>query len=315
MLSYLVKRLLSSLVVIWIIITASFFIMRFAPGNPLQTEKGMSEAVRQNLEKKFDLDICSPDHHPFGGCATAYGRQLENIVLHFDFGPSMFQRDKQVNEIIAESAPYSFKLGLQAMLVALLLGIPAGLVAGLRQNSWVDYTSMTAAMAGVSIPNFVLGPILILIFSIWLGWFDPIGWDEWSDTILPSLTLGLYYAAYVARLTRGGMLEIVRQDYIRTARAKGLRERLVVARHALKGALLPVVSFLGPAFAGMLTGSVVVEKIFALPGLGEHFVNGAFNRDYSLVLGVIVLYSAILVTLNLLVDVAYTFLDPRVRLS
>jgi len=315
MLSFIVKRAISSLIVVWVIVTASFFIMRFAPGNPLQTEKGMTDEVRENLERKFDLHICSPKNLSVSGCGEAYFNQLEDIALRFDFGPSMFQRDKDVNEIIVEAAPYSFQLGLQALFVALILGIPAGLIAGLRQNTWVDYGAMTTAMAGVSIPNFVLGPILILIFSLWLGWFDPVGWDEWTDSVLPSITLGMYYAAYVARLTRGGMLEVVRQDWMRTARAKGLRERVIVARHALKGAILPVVSYLGPAFAGMLTGSVVVEKIFALPGLGEHFVQGAFNRDYSLVLGVIVLYSVILITLNLLVDIAYTILDPRVRLS
>lgn len=306
MLPFVVRRLISSVVVIWVIITASFFIMRFAPGNPLDSERKMDEEVRKTLEEKFHLD--KPVHE-------AYLLQLKGIMIDFDFGPSFQQKGRTVNEIIAESAPYSFQLGLQALFVALLIGVPAGLIAGLKQNTWVDYIAMGGAMVGVSIPNFVLGPILIMIFALGLGWFDPTGWDEWTDTILPSVTLGLYYAAYVARLTRGGMLEIIRQDYIRTARAKGLRERVVVYRHAMKGAMLPVVSFLGPAFAGMLTGSIVVEKIFGLPGLGDHFVNGAFNRDYSLVLGAIVLFSTVLVLLNLLVDISYSLLDPRVRLS
>jgi oligopeptide transport system permease protein len=204
------------------------------------------------------------------------------------------------------------QLGLQALLIALLLGVPAGLVAGLKQNQWQDYTAMGGAMLGVSMPNFVLGPILILVFSLQLGWFTSGGWEKWADSVLPSLSLGLYYAAYVARLSRGGMLEIIRQDYIRTARAKGLREFLVVSRHAMRGALLPVASFLGPAFAAMLTGSVVIEEIFTLPGLGSHFVRAAFARDYNLVLGVVILYSSLLVLLNLAVDVLYTVLDPRV---
>jgi oligopeptide transport system permease protein len=201
---------------------------------------------------------------------------------------------------------------VQALLVALLIGIPAGLVAGLKQNRWQDFVAMGAAMFGVSVPSFVLGPLLILVFALGLGWFRTGGWESWSDSVLPSVALGVYYAAYIARLTRSGMLEIIRQDYIRTARAKGLVERVVVMRHALKGALLPVVSFLGPAFAGMLTGSVVIEEVFALPGIGSHFVRAAFARDYNLVLGVVILYSALLVLLNVVVDLLYTVLDPRV---
>jgi len=226
-------------------------------------------------------------------------------------GRSM-QVDRTVWQTLSAGLPYTIQLGLQGLLIALLIGVPAGLVAGLKQNEPADYGLMSVAMLGVSIPNFVLGPLLILFFALGLGWFRPGGWDTWWDSVLPSLTLGLYYAAYIARLTRGGMLEIVRKDYIRTARAKGLTEQMVVVRHAMKGALLPVVSYLGPALAAMLTGSVVVEEIFGLPGVGTHFVRSALNRDYNLVLGTIILYSSILVGLNLVVDVLYTMIDPRV---
>ena len=226
-------------------------------------------------------------------------------------GDSMIT-DRTVLETLGAALPYTVQLGIQALLLAMLLGIPAGLIAGLRQNTATDYSVMTVAMVGVSIPNFVLGPLLILLFSLHLGWFSAVGWYSWQDSILPTITLGLFYTAYVARLTRGGILEIIRKDYIRTARAKGLSEWAVVLRHSLKGALLPVVSYLGPAFAAMLAGSVVVEEIFNLPGIGTHFIRSALNRDYNLVLGTIILYSSLLVFLNLVVDILYTMLDPRV---
>lgn len=308
---YIARRLLSSVAVIFVVITASFFIMRAAPGGPFDQDKKLSDEIRRNIEAKFHLD--KPLYEQ-------YLRQLKSIVVDFDFGPSLKKPNVTVNEIIASGLPVSMVLGAQALFIALLIGLPAGLLAGLKQNKIPDYAAMTGAMAGVSIPNFVLGPLLIWVFAIQLGWFAATGWNgpgeglaaHWNTGFLPSVTLGLFYAAYVARLTRGGMLEIIRQDYIRTARAKGLSEGVVVRRHSLKGALLPVVSFLGPAFAGMLTGSVVIEKVFNIPGLGREFVDSAFNRDYPLVLGTIVLYSALLVVLNLVVDILYSFLDPRV---
>lgn len=311
MVQYILRRLASSVLVILVIITASFFVMRIAPGGPFDQDRKLPEEVMRNLQEKYHLD------EPLW---VQYGRQMESIVLRGDFGPSMKYTDRTVNEILAEGLPVSLVLGVQALFIALLLGLTAGLIAGLKQNRWQDYGAMTTAMAGVSIPNFVLGPLLIFLFAIKLGWFDAAGWAGFDkglgahlrSSFLPSLTLGVYYAAYIARLTRGGMLEIVRQDYIRTARAKGLSEWVVVVRHTLKGAIIPVVSYLGPAFAGMLTGSIVIEKIFAIPGLGTHFVNSAFNRDYPLVLGTIVLYSSLLVVLNLVVDILYTVLDPRV---
>lgn len=311
MLQFILRRLFSSVLVILVIITASFFVMKVAPGGPFDQDRKLPDEVRKNIEAKYHLD------KPL---LQQYVLQMESIVLRGDFGPSMKYPDRTVNEILADGLPVSLVLGVQALFVAVLLGLTAGLLAGLRQNRWEDYTSMTAAMAGVSVPNFVLGPLLIYVFAIKLQWFDAANWAGlergiWGhvrSSLLPSITLGVYYAAYIARLTRSGMLEIVRQDYIRTARAKGLSERVVVTRHALKGAIVPVVSYLGPAFAGMLTGSVVIEKIFNIPGLGTHFVNSAFNRDYPLVLGTIVLYSSLLVALNLIVDILYTVLDPRV---
>lgn len=233
------------------------------------------------------------------------------VQIHASLGPSM-RTDRMVLDALVAGAPFTLQLGFQALLLALLIGVPAGMYAGLNQNTWSDYTTMTFAMVGVAVPNFVIGPILIYVFALQLGWFDPGGWDGFVDSILPSVTLSLYYAAYIARLTRGGMLEMIRKDFIRTARAKGLREGLVVFRHAFKGTLLPVVSYLGPAFAALLTGSVVVEKIFSIPGIGTRFVESALNRDYNMVLGTVVIYSTLLVALNFVVDILYTVLDPRV---
>jgi oligopeptide transport system permease protein len=219
-----------------------------------------------------------------------------------------------VNELLGLGFPVSLLLGSCAMTVALLAGGTAGLLAGVRRNSLVDYLTMSLALGGVSVPNFVLGPILMLIFALGLGWLPVAGWGTWRHLILPSLTLGAFYAAYVARLMRAGMLEVIGQDFIRTARAKGLREAAVVLRHALPSAILPVVTYLGPASAAVLTGSVVIETIFSIPGIGRYFVGAALNRDYTLVLGTVVSYSVLLLSLNLAVDVLYAWLDPRVQI-
>lgn len=301
MIPWILGRIAQGIAVLFLILTLSFFVMKAAPGSPLSQDRQLDPDVEAALMAQYGLD------QPV---LVQYFRYLGQLAKG-DLGPSIQQR-APVSEIVAEAVPYSLIIGGQAMLFAILLGVGLGLIAGLRQNTAVDYGSMTFAMVGVSIPNFVMGPILILIFAAGLGWFNSGGWTGWHDSILPSISLGLFYTAYIARLTRGGMLEVIRQDYIRTARAKGLRETLVVLRHALKGALLPVVSFLGPACASVLTGSVVIEKVFNVPGLGTFFVDAAFNRDYFLVLGVILVYSAILVVLNVIVDLLYTVLDPRV---
>ena len=331
---YILRRLLSSIVVILIVITVSLWLTRQAPSNPClkEREANTCACVKENYLDRPVFPVWTGDVlEPVAGCDMYFqtvdsvdigwfhilppGQWLETqYVLYLktlasgSLGNSM-KTDLTVLETLEAGVPYTIQLGLQALLIALLLGVPAGLLAGLKQNTTIDYTTMTVAMVGVSVPNIVLGPLLILLFSLELGWFAAVGWESWTDSILPSFTLGLYYAAYVARLTRGGMLEIIRKDFIRTARAKGLTERIVVFRHALKGALLPVVSYLGPALAALLTGSVVVEEIFNLPGIGTHFVRSALNRDYNLVLGTIILYASVLVMLNLVVDILYTFLD------
>lgn len=301
---YLLGRLAQSLVVLFIIVSASFFIMKAAPGSPLSRDRQLDPATEQLLMERYRLD------RPV---VEQYAWYVSNL-MRGDMGESIKQK-APVTEIVAASLPYSLMIGGLAMFFALAMGIPMGLVAGLRQNTVLDWGTMSFAMLGVSIPNFVLGPLLILALATGLGLFSSGGWTGPADAILPAFSLGLFYTAYIARLTRGGMLEIVRQDFIRTARAKGLREHLVVTRHAMKGALLPVVSYLGPAFASVLTGSVVIEKVFNVPGLGTFFVDAAFNRDYFLVLGVIIIYSLLLVFLNLVVDLLYGLLDPRVRLD
>ncbi len=334
---YVLRRLASSFVVILVIITLSLWLTRQAPSNPClkEREANTCACVKENyLDRPVFPAFIPPVLGPVTGCElytdqtttysvgpvyflpmdswaeTQYVLYLKTLASG-SLGNSM-KTDLTVLETLSAGLPYTVQLGLQALLLALLLGVPAGLLAGLKQNTSVDYATMTVAMVGVSVPNIVLGPLLILLFALELGWANAVGWETWSDSILPSITLGMYYAAYVARLTRGGMLEIIRKDFIRTARAKGLAEQVVVYRHALKGALLPVVSYLGPALAAMLTGSVVVEEIFSIPGIGTHFVRSALNRDYNLVLGTIILYSSVLVLLNLVVDVLYTLLDPRV---
>lgn len=334
---FILKRLVSSVVVLLIIVTVALWITRMAPSNPCLKEREANTCACVKVNKldrpvfpvytsvPLDPVLSCPFWEPetevsIGPISvlgfsewgeTQYVDYVFGNLLQGSLGQSM-QTDRSVIQTLGAALPYTMHLGVQALLVALLIGIPAGLYAGLRQNTAADYTTMTAAMIGVSIPNFVLGPILILFFALDLGWFRPNGWDTWKDSVLPSITLGLFYAAYIARLTRGGMLEIIRKDFIRTARAKGLSEKLVVMRHAIKGAILPVVSYLGPAFAALLTGSVVVEEIFNLPGVGTHFVRSALNRDYNMVLGTVILYSTLLVFLNLIVDILYTIIDPRV---
>ncbi len=334
---FILKRLVSSFFVLLIIVTAAFWITRMAPSNPClkDREANTCACVKVNrLDRPVFPVYTSVPLDPVANCQfwqphsqvsvgsvhvlgpsewhdTQFVSYVVDHLLHGDLGKSM-KTDRSVLDTISTALPFTAQLGLQALFLALLIGIPAGLYAGLRQNTASDYTTMTVAMVGVSIPNFVLGPLLIMIFALNLGWFRPNGWDSFKDSILPSITLALFYAAYIARLTRGGMLEVIRKDFIRTARAKGLSEKAVVMVHSLRGAILPVVSFLGPAFARLLTGSVVVEEIFGLPGVGREFVRSALNRDYNMVLGTVLLYSTLLVTLNLVVDILYAVIDPRV---
>ena len=303
MLGYILRRLAGFVPVLFVIVSLSFFIMRLAPGGPFDQDRALAEPVRANIEARYHLN------EPLW---TQYLRYLGDVARG-DLGPSFRYPDRSVNELLGLGFPVSLLLGACAMAIAVLAGGTAGILAAVRRNSLLDYLTMSLALGGVSVPNFVLGPILMLGFALGLGWLPVAGWGTWRHLILPSLTLGAFYAAYVARLTRAGMLEVVGQDFIRTARAKGLREAAVVLRHAVPSAILPVVTYLGPASAAVLTGSVVVESIFSIPGIGRYFVGAALNRDYTMVLGTVVSYSALLLTLNLAVDVLYAWLDPRVQ--
>ena len=296
------RRLSALPAVLLVIVAGSFFLMRLAPGGPFDMDRALPEAVRLNIEAKYHLDEPLP---------RQYLRYLGDVVRG-DFGPSFRYPDRTVNELIALGFPVSLTLGLCALAFALVVGGAAGVVAGIRHNRWVDHLTMSLALGGVSVPNFVLGPLLILAFALGLGWLPVAGWGSWRHLVLPTITLGVFYTAYVARLSRAGMLEVILQDFVRTARAKGVREAAVVTRHALPNAVLPVVSYLGPAAASALTGSVVVETIFGIPGVGRYFVQSALNRDYTMVLGTVVFYSMLLVAFNLIVDCLYAYLDPRV---
>ena len=303
MFRFVARRLLQTIPVLFVIVTATFFMVRFVPGGPFTSEKAIPPEILRNLEAHYGLD------QPLWKQYTNYlGR-----VLRGDLGPSFKYANHSVNEIIAAKLPVSLELGAEALVVALLVGLPLGVLAAVRRNTWLDYLASSVGMLGICVPTFVLGPLLVLFFAIHLGWANASGWYDWTDRVLPALTLGFVYAAYLMRLTRGGMLEVLNRDYIRTARAKGASETRVVLRHALRGGLLPVVSFLGPATAGILTGSFVIETIFQIPGLGREFVNSAFNRDYTLVLGTVILYATLIVVCNLVVDVVQVWLNPKLK--
>ena len=304
MFKFIARRILETIPVLFIILTGSFFLMHAAPGGPFDAERRVTPEIQRNLEAHYGLD------KPLWQQYTA---QLDRIVLHADLGPSFKYANRTVNELIGESLPVSMELGLYGIIIAILIGVTAGIIASLRPNTATDYLPMSLAMAGICLPTFVLGPLLILVFALWFKWFNPSGWYDASDRVLPALTLGIYYAAYLARLTRGGMLEILSQDYIRTARAKGASEARVILKHALRGGLLPVVSFLGPALAGIISGSFVVETIFQIPGLGRYFVTAAFNRDYTMVIGTVIFFAVLIILFNLIVDVLQVFLNPRLR--
>lgn len=304
MLKFCWQRLLGSVVVIWVIMTLSFFLMRLAPGGPFDAERRLPEDIRRNIERKYHLD------EPL---IAQYLRYTKDIVLHGDLGPSYKYSDRSVNDFIKDGLPVTLRLGFYALCVAVCVGIGMGILAALKHNTRWDYAAMGFAIVGVSVPNFVIGPLLQLIFGLELRWLPVAGWDGYTYYILPALTLGTAYAASIARLTRTGMLDVIHQDYIRTARAKGLPERLVIFRHMIRGGLIPVVSYLGPATAFLLSGSLVIEKIFNIPGLGRHFVQSALNRDYTVTLGMVIFFSALILACNLVVDLAYTVLDPRLR--
>ena len=297
-------RLLQAIPVILAVITVTFFLVRAAPGGPFDIEKAVMPEVKAALEAQYKLDL------PIFQQYTSY----LNDLAHGELGPSFKYPGRSVNELIAAGVPATAELGLYALLVAICIGGLAGVIASLKPNTAQDYLPMSAAMIGICMPTFLLGPLLVLVFGIYLEWLPVSGWgDIPGDKILPSLTLGAAYAAYIARLSRAGMLEVMSQDYIRTARAKGLPEWQVVSKHALRGGLIPVVAFLGPAFAGLLSGSFVVETIFQIPGLGRVFVQAAFNRDYTMILGTTVFLSTLIVLFNLLSDILAAWMNPRLR--
>jgi len=299
-----VVRLLGLVPTLLVLITIAFFLIRMAPGGTFDGEKILPAEIRANLDANYHLD------EPL---VQQYFRYLGQILTG-DFGPSFQYKDWTVNELIAQGFPVSATLGGLAMLAAFILGTLIGTVAALRQNSATDYSIMGVAMLGISIPNFVIAPLLILVLAVYAGWLPAGGWDwSWQRMVLPVITLALPVVAYIARLTRGSMIEVLHSNYIRTARAKGLPESLVIRRHAFKPAILPVISYMGPATAALITGSVVIERIYSIPGLGSYFVQGALNRDYTLVMGVVIFYGVVIVVLNFIVDLLYAWLNPRIR--
>lgn len=301
---FIVKRLLQSIPVLLFVVTVTFFMVRAAPGGPFDEERSVPPEILKHLNKRYHLD------DPIWKQYLTY---MENLVQG-DFGPSFKYPTHTVNDLIAAGFPATLELSFYAIIFALILGLFAGIMASLKTNSLQDYVPMSAAMIGICMPSFVLGPILLLIFGIWLQWLPVAGWGQIpGDKILPSITLGASYAAYIARISRGGMLEVLSQDYIRTARAKGLSTLRIVFVHALRGGITPVISFLGPALAGLLAGSFVVETIFQIPGLGRFYVMAAFNRDYTMILGCTIFFAFLIILFNLLADIMLVWLNPKLR--
>ncbi len=303
MLRFIGRRVLETIPVLFLVATITFFMMKSVPGGPLDTEKNIPVEIKRQIEAFYGLDL------PVWKQYTNYMASL----LQGDLGPSFKHANRSVNELIASALPVSLELGGLALAFALVVGITLGILAAVRQNTWLDYLASSSAMVGICMPTFVMGPLLVLVFALHLEQFNASGWDFARDRVLPALTLGLVYAGYIARLTRGGMLEVLSQDFIRTARAKGASEARVIFGHALRGGLLPVVSFLGPAVAGILTGSFVIETIFNIPGLGKHFVTSVFNRDATLTIGTALFYATLIVVLNLVVDIVQMWLNPKQR--
>ncbi len=330
---YIVRRLLWLILVVFVVSLLTFGFAHAVPGGPFASEKALPEVVLKNLERKYNLDAPVWKQYvdymydivvPRVTQGEASGSVLENYLINIplveeytlrwmDFGPSYASRSRTVNDIFREQLHVSFELGMYAMGVALIIGLPFGILAALKQNSIWDYSAMGVAIFGVSTPVIVLGPFLIWIFAVELGWFYPTGWLTWQHKVLPAIALGLGSSAIIARLTRASLLQVIREDYIRTARAKGLVERVIIGRHALRNSMIPVVTVLGPIFAYLVTGSFITETIFGIPGLGRYFITSITNRDYPVITGVILLYAIILVLANMFVDLTYAWLDPRIR--
>ena len=305
MLRYILKRVGISLITLWVVITLTFFLLRLLPGGPFLGERNIPETIMKNLEVKYGLD------KPLFEQYTIY---LKNLVKG-DMGPSMKYTGREVSEIINYSFPDSAKLGIVAIVLSLVLGVALGIVAALNQNRWPDSLCMVLATLGVTIPSFVLATVLMYIFGIKYQIFPITGLDKWKNYILPVLALSGYSIAFISRLARSKLLEVMKSDYIRTAKAKGVNQKSIIIKHALRNTLIPIVTYLGPLIAGILTGSFVIEKIFAIPGLGREFVTTITNRDYTVIMGVTIFYSAILITCNLIVDILYVVIDPRIKLE
>ena len=304
MLAIFIKRVFMAIPVLLAVATMTFFLIKLAPGGPFDAEKAVSPQVLKNLNAVYNLDASEWEQY------TDY----MTGVIQGDFGPSFKYPGRSVTEMIASGLPITFELAMYAILIALVIGVLSGVLAALKRNTMLDFIPMAIAMIGICVPTFLMGPLLVLIFGIQLELLPVAGWGQLAgDKILPSITLGFAYAAYIARLSRGGMLEVLNQDFIRTVRAKGLTERMVVIKHAMQGGLIPVVSFLGPAIAGLLAGSFVVETIFQIPGLGRFYVEAALNRDYTMILGTTIFFSAMIVFFNLISDLASLWLNPRSR--
>lgn len=305
MFKYILKRLFWAIITLWIIITATFFLMHVAPGNPFAKEGKMPESIKQNMMRHFNLD--KP-------VVEQYWLYLKNVVK-FDFGPSMKSNTQTVNQMIEKGFPVSLRLGLQALALAISLGLILGVVAALYHNKWPDYMSMILAIIGISVPSFIMATILINYVAVEWKLLPVAQWKGFKYTILPTIALAMMPLAYIARLMRSSMLEVLNSDYIKTAKSKGLSQSVVIIKHAIRNAILPVVTVLGITIANLVTGSFIIERIFAIPGMGELFVKGIFNRDYPMIMGSTIFYSAILIGLILVVDIAYTIIDPRIKIT
>ena len=305
MLKFIIKRILAAIPTMLVLITVSFFMMRLAPGSPFTGEKNLPPAVLANIEAKYHLN--DPMYLQY----FHYVKQL----AHGDLGPSFKYKDFSVNELLAQALPVSVEIGLYAFVIAVIGGLLLGILTALKQNTWADYTLMTLAMTGVVVPSFVKAPILVLIFAIILKWLPAGGWNDGAfiNLILPVAALSISYVSSIARITRGAMIEVLNSPFIRTARAKGLSMTAIVLRHALRPAMLPIVSYLGPAFVGIITGAIVIETIFGLPGIGQLFVNGALNRDYGMILGLTILVGVLAIAFNAILDILYALIDPKIR--
>lgn len=301
---YTLRKMGAMVVTLWFVITITFFLMHAIPGGPFTREKTLPPEIMEALNKKYHLDDPVPKQYIdyLGG------------ILRFDFGPSFKIRGEEVSRLLLISMPYSAKLGAVVSIFVILIGVPLGIISALKQNRWPDYVVTVLATIGVAVPGFVIGTFILYVFSSKLGWLPPIGLETWKHYIGPTIALGGFSLSFVARLTRSSMLEVMQQDYIRTARAKGISEKVVIFKHALKNALIPIVTFMGPTIAGIMTGSFVIEKIFAIPGMGKYFVESVSNRDYTLLMGAVILYAAFYLIMILFVDIVYAWIDPRIKL-